>query len=177
MKIAIRKNLKRAGKFFEATGIPKSTLQFGFSVLAFLTVSWLALRGWIPSLAYILLGAMLWRSVPPLRKNPKSFRAKKAGETCSTAVFLGSGMYRWRGNQYAWLMFASIDKEGIQAKQFNSCPRLIRHVTRREPTFSALGIASVFPRRHLSKRRSAASQLPAEPARRPNPAQRPPTAL
>ncbi|KAJ9108497.1 hypothetical protein QFC20_003403 [Naganishia adeliensis] len=91
LKIGIRKNVKRAIKLFEATGVSKPTLQLGFVALAFLTVSWLAWRGWISSIAYMLFGAMIWRSLPSRSKYSQSFRAKKDGETCSTAVFLGSG--------------------------------------------------------------------------------------
>lgn len=71
----------------------KTTLQLGFVFLAFLTLSWLASRGWIPSITYMFFGALMWRSLPTRTKDSKSFRTKKDGETCSTAVFLGSGVY------------------------------------------------------------------------------------
>jgi beta-1,4-N-acetylglucosaminyltransferase len=95
LKIGIRKNVKRAVKLLEATGVPKSTVQLGFVALAFLTLSWLAWRGWIPSMAYMVFGALIWRSYPSRNNNSQSFRAKKDGETCSTAVFLGSGKFQY----------------------------------------------------------------------------------
>jgi hypothetical protein len=94
LKSAIRSNTQRATRFLQAAGVSRQQMRLGSTIFAALAFIWLALRGWIPGIAYMAIGALLWKSVSSAqRKTINRARVRKDGETCSTAVFLGSGEF------------------------------------------------------------------------------------
>lgn len=73
-------------------------MQLGSAVFATLTFIWLGWRGWIPNIAYMAIGALIWNSLynrisAGKTQSTNRVRSRKDGETCSIAVFLGSGEF------------------------------------------------------------------------------------
>lgn len=105
LRTAIRSNTQRAANLLQASGISRQQMQFGSVVFAALTFIWLAWRGWIPNIAYMAIGALLWKSLytgisAGKTKSSNRVRSRKDGETCSTAVFLGSGEFCLLGQSH-----------------------------------------------------------------------------
>ncbi|KAJ9122925.1 hypothetical protein QFC24_003963 [Naganishia onofrii] len=92
LKSGIQSASRRTARFLATFGIATQFLQVGFMVLAAVSVLWLAWKGWFPSIVYVALGFAICRSLVSARQRSASkSRNRSNGETCSTAVFLGSG--------------------------------------------------------------------------------------
>ncbi|KAJ9105950.1 hypothetical protein QFC19_003284 [Naganishia cerealis] len=92
LKSGIQSTFRKSIRFLDNSGIHKRHIQTGFTALASVAGLWLAWKSWFPSIVYVLFGFAFWRSLSSTKgKSTRKARNKSMNETCSTAVFLGSG--------------------------------------------------------------------------------------
>lgn len=118
LKSGIQSASRRTARFLTTIGITPQYLQVGFIILAAVPALWLAWNGWFPSIVYVALGFAIWRSLISARQRSASkSRNRSNDETCSTAVFLGSGGHTGEAIQ----LLSALDPARYNPRQYIFC--------------------------------------------------------
>ncbi|GHJ88855.1 hypothetical protein NliqN6_5257 [Naganishia liquefaciens] len=152
LKTAIRSNTQRAVNLLQASGISRQQMQLGSAGLIALAFIWLACRGWIPNIAYMAVGAVLWRSVyagisAGKAKSSRQVRSRKDGETCCTAVFLGSGGHTGEAIQ----LLSALDPARYSPRTYIFCTGDIMSVTKAKAFENELASQTSHHEQHDAK--------------------------
>ncbi|KAJ9103239.1 hypothetical protein QFC21_002662 [Naganishia friedmannii] len=92
LKSGIQSNSRKTARLLNNIGITPQYLRTGFTAVASVAALWLWWKSWFPSIVYVAFGFALYKSlVSAQQKSARRPRNRSTDETCSTAVFLGSG--------------------------------------------------------------------------------------